>query len=406
MVDYTYKASNTLFEDRYIQWSEVNLPAPGSDEVGQGTLYAWGRNSSGALGVNDMTHRSSPVQVGSLNDWYEISNALTTNSDGFTIALRYNRTLWAWGFNGSGQLGQSTLTHRSSPVQIGTLADWKEVSATSRLSMAIKLDGTLWYWGGANGPNLALRSSPVQVGSTTTWNKLSIGGTNDAETIFLISKNGSLWAFGDNTDGKLGLGQNAFELFFITSPVQVGSLTDWSRISVGPLSISAIKTDGTLWTWGNNGNGQLGLGDRTHRSSPTQVGSLTNWKDVSTGANFCLATRTDGTLWTWGFNLNGQLGLSDVNSRSSPTQVGALTNWSRVTASKISATTFSLSIKTDGTLWSWGRNFYGELGLNQNSATLSFSSSPVQVGSLTTWGLLSQDTGSSVFATLKKFNYS
>ena len=143
----------------------------------------------------------------------------------------------------------------------------------------------------------------------------------------VISK--GLWLWGFNGYGLLGLG----DVTNRSSPVQVGALTTWSKISCFSLHTTATKTDGTLWSWGYNNAGQLGQGDITHRSSPVQVGALTTWSNIAGGDNHTTATRTDGTLWSWGYNANGQLGLGDGGAgtnRSSPVQVGALTTWSKI----------------------------------------------------------------------------
>jgi alpha-tubulin suppressor-like RCC1 family protein len=146
------------------------------------------------------------------------------------------------------------------------------------------------------------------------------------------------------------------------------------------------KTDGTLWTWGEGGSGELGLGGLTNRSSPVQIGSLTNWSVPTVAASWSLCTKTDGTLWAWGDNRHGCLGLGTaylypVNTRrSSPTQVGSLTNWAIPFNTNGSQ---SGCLKTDGTLWVWGRNLNGSSGLGDTVER----SSPVQVGTLTTWTL-------------------
>ena len=147
-----------------------------------------------------------------------------------------------------------------------------------------------------------------------------------------------------------------------------------------------------LWAWGNNDRGQLGLGNITNYSSPKQIGALTTWSTASGGpGNFVLAVKTDGTLWSWGRNAAGQLGLGNTTDYSSPKQVGALTAWSKV----FQTNGASASIKTDGTLWSWGQNAYGELGLGNTI----YQSSPNQVGALTTWSTISGN--SSQFLALK-----
>ena len=168
---------------------------------------------------------------------------------------------------------------------------------------------------------------------------------------------------------------------FKSSPVQIGALTDWADVSASVFVgfCLAVKTNGTIWSWGVNGRGQLGHNNTANRSSPTQIGALTNWSKIATGGNygFSVSAKTDGTLWSWGSNANGQLGDNTVADKSSPIQVGALTNWSKVAA----GFTLSLSVKSDKTLWSWGAGTSGQLGDNTTIA----KSSPVQIGSNAYW---------------------
>jgi alpha-tubulin suppressor-like RCC1 family protein len=189
-----------------------------------------------------------------------------------------------------------------------------------------------------------------------------------------------LFSWGNNANGQLGLGDITVTR---SSPTQVGALTNWALPASGTTSSMCVKTDGTLWTWGSGGYGVLGLEDTVNRSSPTQVGALTNWKTPSAGVQFALCVKTDGTLWSWGSNGSGRLGLGDTINRSSPVQVGALTSWSIPTA----AAYFAACSKTDGTIWFWGNNYYGQLGQNSgpNLPFGSARSSPVQVGALTSW---------------------
>ena len=200
---------------------------------------------------------------------------------------------------------------------------------------------------------------------------------------------GQLFVAGYNsaTLGILGVSPAAT---LYSSPVQVGSLLNWKQIAVGSANAAAIKTDGTLWTWGGNTGGQLGAGTTAARSSPVQVGALTTWKQVDTikassgFANMC-AVKVDGTLWVCGYNSVGQLGTGNTTSYSSPVQVGALTNWKQVSSSAV----HSCAVKTDGTLWAWGSNTNGNLGTGN---TTSYSS-PVQVGTLTSWKQVSAAYG-------------
>ena len=241
------------------------------------------------------------------------------------------RYLWAWGENNYGQLGVNDTANRSSPTQVGTGSTWAVLTQTGGglqvASLAIKTDGTLWSWGqntygqlGQN--NTANFSSPVQVGSGATWSQVSGGYSHVTAT----KTDGTLWAWGQNNYGQLVQNDTVNR----SSPTQVGALTTWLKVVSGYGNSFAIKTDGTLWSWGYNPFGQLGQNDLVYRSSPTQVGAGTTWLSVSIYIQgyHCLATRTDGTLWTWGYNGYGELGQNDVFSRSSPTQVGSGTTWS------------------------------------------------------------------------------
>jgi alpha-tubulin suppressor-like RCC1 family protein len=340
-------------------------------------LFTWGNNSSGQLGYTIFS-AESPVQVGSLINWKQIGACKASGAHAGCV--KTDGTLWTWGLNSSGQLGLSDTTSRSSPVQVGTLTNWKQIFAGTSHTACVKTDGTLWTWGLNSSGQLGLsdttsRSSPVQVGTLTNWKQVSCGGNASFSHTACVKTDGTLWTWGPNGLGQLGLGDTTSR----SSPVQVGSLTNWKQIFVGGWYNACVKTDGTLWTWGFN-NGNLGLGDTTSRSSPVQVGTLTNWKQVSCGsdAEHTACVKTDGTLWMWGSNSTyGQLGLGDTTSRSSPVQVGTLTNWKQVSCGPY----HTACVKTDGTLWSWGRNTNGRLGVGD----FTNRSSPVQIGSLTNW---------------------
>ena len=341
-------------------------------------LWSWGRNNFGQLGLENTTNTSSPSQIGALTTWSAISGTHGNHS----ISIKTDGTMWSWGRNNFGQLGLGNTTNRSSPVQVGALTNWLTVSSGYTHSIAIKTNGTIWSWGdnsehGQLGlGNTTNVSSPTQIGALTNWSKIGVGMFHN----LAIKTDGTLWGWGNNNyNGSLGLGNKTTSY---SSPKQIGSLTTWSSVSAGGYNSHAIKTDGTLWSWGSGGNGRLGLEDTTERLSPVQVGSSTNWSSISAGSNHVLAVKTDGTMWSWGYNSysdrGGRLGLGDTVHRSSPSQIGSLTTWSNISAGD----THSMAIKTDGTMWSWGANYsYGQLG--QGNTT--HRSSPVQIGALTTW---------------------
>lgn len=337
-------------------------------------LWSWGYNNVGELGLNNTNSASSPVQVGALTIWEQVAAGRQ-----HCLAVQNNGTLWSWGNNNSGQLGRGALgVYVSSPTQVGALTNWYLVAAGNSISFSIKTDGTLWAWGqGAGGRqgqgDATQRSSPVQVGASTNWAQVTAGGA----TTGAIETTGALFTWGNGLAGTLGLGNTTS----YSSPKQVGALTNWKQVSMTNASCFAVKTDGTLWSWGANDHGILGLnqyGPYTGKSSPNQIGALTNWSSVSAGIGyFCCAIKTDGTLWSWGRLADGALGQNSAISRSSPVQIGALTNWSKVAAGNY----FCVALKTDGTLWAWGRGTGGRLGQGDTQSR----SSPVQVGSLTTW---------------------
>jgi alpha-tubulin suppressor-like RCC1 family protein len=337
-------------------------------------LYGWGRNIRGELGLNDILARSNPTQIGSNNNWNTLVESTFTS-----LMIKTDGTLWSTGYNLQGQLGQDNTVHRSSPVQIGNDNNWNNVSAGYFSSAAIKIDNTLWSWGINDEGQLGLgdlvhRSSPTQVGSSTDWNKIYVGYWYMAG----LKTDGTLWTWGDGNSGMLGSNSRTSK----SSPALVGSDTTWTDIAIvgnstvtGYDSTIALKTNGTLWAWGNNNTGQLGLNDLANRSSPVQVGN-DRWSAIAGGTSCFAAISADGKLYTWGGNSVGDLGLDDQIHRSSPTQVGSLTTWNMLGGGEDMC-----AIKTDGTLWAWGTNTYGLVGDN----TRIHRSSPVQIGNDTNW---------------------
>lgn len=332
-------------------------------------LMVWGNNGYGRLGDNTIVNKSSPVQTIAYGaNWKQVFVGQFHSA-----ALKTDGTLWTWGYNGYGNLGDNTITFRSSPVQtIAGGTNWQQVSSQRTGSSGIKIDGTLWCWGynsnGQLGDNtITHRSSPVQtVAFGTNWKQVSSGAFNTAG----IKSDGTLWLWGKNDNGQLG--DNTITKR--SSPVQTIAFgTNWKQISCGYQATAAVKTDGTLWVWGQNINGQLGDNTFASKSSPVQtIAGGSNWKQVSCGQTHMAAIKTDGTLWIWGDNTNGQLGDNTTTRRLSPVQTIVFgTNWKQVSCGSSSHTA---AIKADGTLWAWGNNSSGQLGDN----TITSRSSPVQ----------------------------
>lgn len=348
-------------------------PAVPSDP---GELYVVGKNSLGQLGINNVISGSSPVQIDSSANWQEIAAG-----QNHSLAVKSDGTLWTWGYNHRGQLGQNTLVNVSSPVQVGALTTWSKATAGNEHSLALKTDGTLWSWGqngtGMLGDNTSImRSSPVQIGALTDWSKIS--GAN--EFSLAIKTDGTLWAWGNARYGGPGLNIGGTGVYK-SSPTQVGALTTWMQVGGGSYFAHAIKTDNTLWALGGvQSFGRLGDGVAafSYRSSPVQIGALSNWSKVSDGAFGGTALKTDGTLWAWGNGSSGTMGQnSAVATNASPLQVGSLTSWSDVVGSDYHI----IATQTDLSVWSWGTNNTGQLGQN----TTSNVSSPTQIGADTDW---------------------
>ena len=339
-------------------------------------LLSWGVNTYGNLGLSNTTNYSSPKQIGTLTTWSSFS---ASGAGDFSAAVKSDGTLWTWGRNQFGQLGSGNTTIYSSPKQVGSLTNWLKIATGYAYCMAIKTDGTLWSWGRNSSGQLGLNSatysfsSPQQVGALTNW--LSVASGSYISTIALKT-DGTIWSWGYNANGQLALGNTTS----YSSPKQIGALTNWSSAASGGFFTLATTTSGTLYGWGRNGNGQLGLGNTTYYSSPKQIGALTTWSKIAGLIQASIAIKTDGTLWSWGQYNYGQLGLGNTTNYSSPKQVGALTGWLYLSAAGYGAS-HAGSIKTDGTFWMWGRNNSGQLGLGDTTSR----SSPVQVGSLTTW---------------------
>jgi alpha-tubulin suppressor-like RCC1 family protein len=420
-----------------------------------GTLWGWGYNGDGTVGNGNRLNISSPVQIGALTTWADVSSG---GGAAIAAAIKTDGTLWTWGSGSSGGLGTGNLISRSSPVQVGALTDWSKVFCNRNYAAAIKTDNTLWVWGvnqyGQLGDGTKInKSSPVQIASNVAW----VTFTGEYTTLF-IKTTGEMFAFGLNDTYQMLDGTTVNK----SSPVQIASgvapisviqsslsypkytrgyawvitktdgtcsgsnpsiptgrynaisasalvpasitLTqEWTNVAAGSgnggTNVLGVKTDGTLWSWGYNNEGQLGLGDLNQRSYPTQIGALTNWKQVSTGTRSSGAVKTDGTLWVWGDNTASQLGGAAGTKTSSPVQLGALTNWASICVGDANADLsigWMLAVKTDGTLWAWGNNTSGKLGTSNRTNY----SSPKQVGALTDWKTVY--TGTTNFTTAIK----
>lgn len=339
-------------------WTSVN--SGGVYTIGiksDNTLWAWGWNIDGELGDGTNNDQNIPIKIND-NTLFEFIS--TGNSH--TQAIKFDGTLWAWGYNYTGQLGDNTNFNRNVPTQIGNDDVWNLVSAGMSYTLAIKNDGTLWAWGnnsgnfgdGLSGNYGNDNYSPRQIGNDVNWLSVSTG----RDFSIALKKDGTIWSCGQNYYGQLGNGTNSFNSSTDFNWTQMGNSNNWKTISTGDYFTIGLKNDGTLWAWGDNSSGQLGNSSNDNSYSPIQIGNDNNWQVISTGYSHTLAIKTNGTLWAWGGNYHGQIGDGTNLDKILPFQIGSDTNWEKISTNL----GHNMAIKTDGTLWGWGWNKYGQLG--------------------------------------------
>lgn len=327
-----------------------------------GTLWAWGRNVLYQLGDGTEVNKNIPIQIGTANNWVNIHAGYSSS-----YGIKADGTLWAWGSNGSGKLGTGNSNWViPTPTQIGTDTNWLSVSDGWNHTIALKTDGTLWAWGnneyGQLGDNTTVnRSIPTQIGTATNWQAIATGIYHS----LAVKTDGTLWFWGSRSNIYGTSTQNNI-------PTQIGTDTNWLKLAGGQHHCAAIKTDGTLWSWGENSTGQLGDGTTIYRTNPIQVGTATDWLDVSAGTRYTIATKNNLSLWSWGYNYSGQLGLGTYGNTSDvyiPTQVGTSVNSNKISAGGYHA----LVINSDGFIRGTGSNVVGQIGdgtfVEKNSLT-------------------------------------
>lgn len=329
-----------------------------------GTLWAWGSNESGQLGDGTQTDRSRPVQVGKDKDWAEVSAG-----SNYSLAIKKDGTLWAWGTNNCGQLGDGTIKNKSRPIKVSSLK-FSKVTAGCDYSLAICEDGTLWESGDINRDTLdtanMYKAKFRQVGMDTDWKCASISLGH----ALVLKNDGTIWGLGAGGNGQLGNGNSGN----ISKLIQVGTQDDWTGISAGWAFTIAQKKDGSLWRWGYN-NSSYDLYE------PTQIGNDSDWSGFS-ACMFTAAVKSDGTLWSWGYDAGneGMLESSDMTN-STPVKVTEDVDWDSVGVGG----SFAIALKRDGTLWSWGYSRRGQLG----SGIRTVIDKPVRVGEADDWSQVS-----------------
>jgi len=344
-----------------------------------GTVLAWGNNNNGQLGDGSTTTRYNPVTVSGLSGMKSVAAG-----SGHTVALKNDGTIWAWGNNSNGQLGDGTLDSRTTPVQVSLLTGMTAVAAGYGHTVALKNDGTVWAWGNNDSGQLGDGSStstniPVPVAGLSSITAVAAGAYHTV----VLKSDGTVWSWGKNSNGQLGNGN----ITASNVPVQVKGLSGVSSgivtaVAAGYDHTVILRNDGTVWSWGNNSNGQLGNGNITASNAPVQVSGLSTVTAIAAGFGHSLALKSDGTVWTWGNNSRGQLGNGLTNGvtidSAIPVLVSNLPSVVDIAGGYEGSVALKGLLRGDGTLWLWGSNSNGQLGNGLVNATMIYSAIPVQ----------------------------
>jgi alpha-tubulin suppressor-like RCC1 family protein len=349
-----------------------------------GTVWTWGGNPNGKLGVGVDPHtlnRSSvPVQVhGSGNVGYLNSISAVMGGEIHNLALRGDGTVWAWGWNALGQLGDGTTNDAYSPIQTGLgttppLTSVVKLGGRPYFSLAVKTDGTVWAWGmnqfgqvgngsvnPLSGPQVV---NPVQVSNSSAGGAINrpIQVTCGYQFGAALASDKTVWTWGTGSHGELGTGKLGSNY----TPAPVPGLTNITAISAGWFHILALKGDGTVWAWGNNSKGELGDGTTANRSNAVQVLNVTNAVSVSGGDSHSSALGANGTVWKWGLNDLGELGIGSTNSTPNPVPTTILVDKFGAGFSNVvllaARDYHNIAVKADGSVWMWGANDQGQCG--------------------------------------------
>jgi alpha-tubulin suppressor-like RCC1 family protein len=330
-----------------------------------GTVRAWGWNTFGQLGDGTPTNPTTPAVNPTPGPVVNLAGVVAVDAGYYhSLALKSDGTVWAWGAGNYGQLGDGTTpTARSTPGPVVNLTGVVAAAAGSYHSLALKSDGTVWAWGdwGGDPPVAQLRKGRTTTFSTSSSTPVQVVNLSGVVALaageyysLAVKSDGTVWAWGDNDLGQLGDGTTEPRI----TPVQVVNLTGVVAVAAGSLHSLALKSDGTVWAWGSNYSGQLGDGTTTDRSTPGPVGNLTGVVALAAGHHHNLAVKSGGTVWAWGDNYYGQLGDGTTTIRSTP---GPVENLAGVVA-VASDGEHSLALKSDGTVRAWGWNIWGALG--------------------------------------------
>jgi len=350
----------------YIKFGGVHSIGYRSD----GTYWGWGTSGNGQLATNILAN-PNPVLVNMPENTHEFFIGPEN-----TFVIKTDGTLWATGSNLHGGLGvNSTTTTFFSFQQVTTATNWQKVAPSQYFTIALRTDGTIWgcgqndFFQTGSIPTSAAQRDFRQIGTASDWVDIAVG---DSRTAFALKADGTLWGWGQNQSSILLNGNPPNS---VNTPTQVGTANDWVKFRVGNQYILAQKADGTLWSWG--GGPGLGLGGTPSVTHFAQQISNGTWKSFAAGLSRGYGVKSDGTLWAWGINNNGILGDGTTQQQLSPVQIGTDNDWEDVQSFRFQTT---MATKTDGSVWYWGTNYYGEFGNGNSFQEIYFTTPQLSPG--------------------------
>lgn len=386
---YTYGASDTTDALNYVTITQTQnitfeaIPAPANchfsgfeEEISagghhvvalrtNGSVWAWGSNGDSELAFGFNVAEPLPIQSNVTGSFTQVAAG---GPFGFTAAIKDDGTLWAWGSDFYGQLGDGGTTFDVDPDPVPGMTNVTDVAAGLGHVIVRKGDGTIWAWGsnnagqvgnGASGSNV---TSPVQINGLSNVTDIAAGDYHS----MALQSDGTVWVWGNNAWGQLGTGGGDS-----LTPTQVPGLSNITAIGIGRYHSFAVENDGTLWAWGYNADGELGDNTTQFKTTPVEITGITNVVQVKGGRYHSLVLKNDGTVWTMGLNDDGQLGDGTNIQRLVPTQVSGLTGVRAIAAGY----QHSIASKADGTVWVWGLGTSGEIG----NGAFNSSNVPVQI---------------------------
>ena len=357
----------------------------------EGKVLTWGSDNSGQLGIGRQTSFVTPQKVPAMNLGTSVTPVKLAAGTYHNAVVKADGTVWTWGDNLLGQLGDGSITAKSTPTQVPNFKQAVAVSAGFAFTMALKSDGTVWTWGSNSSGALGVGNNtdignisltPVQVVGLDGFQAQSISAGYD---FALAVINGYAIAWGANDAGQLGDGSDTPTLsaqFVLSSPTTLGP-SNVVAVAAGVYHSMALDSSGGVWAWGNNVDGRLGDGTFSTRGYAFQIAGLPPIAAIAAGGQHSLALARDGTVWAWGNNDYFQLGVANSGNRATPAKVPGLNGITRIKTHY----NHNMAIDGAGNVWSWGAGTTGQLG-DGSSANRA---APVRIGSLA--GVLAAEPG-------------